>query len=395
MTDETTQQGASGFNADPPKELSFPQGGVDNDGRGGDNNDQVDPREELIAGIEARVQAKREAEMEGLIDASPDRGAEPVDEEQDEQTEPVMEQEPPADPPVKNEHLPEEFQDDPLADYIVMDEANDTPMFVTKVNGEEKYIPLDRARQQLQKHEAAEVSLQNANERQKVLDAREQQILASEQALKAKLAAPAEASPPSVPAAPDVSDQDLEAEAQGIVSSLFSGTEDDAVEHLAKVFKSMRPQQQAVSIDQNAIVEQAANLVDKRRGVKNAQQDAADGLKQFNDSYPDVAADQALFGYADSMTDVIAKEWTEEGRAFRTSEVMMEAGKRTTEWVQSMKSPSPKPKVADNDRHERKRKLRPMPTSQSQGAPTQQGVEPDQTPSDAVAEMRKARGQAF
>jgi hypothetical protein len=349
-----------------------------------------------MAGIEAKINAKRQAEMAGLIDEAPL----PLEEEQEGQKEAAKEQDPPAeDPPaegVKNDHLPEEFQDDPLADFIVMDEANNTPMFVTKVNGEEKYIPLDRARQQLQKHEAAEVSLQNANERQKVLDAREQQILASEQALKAKLAAPAETSPPSVPTVPDVSDQDLENEAQGIVSSLFAGTEGEAVEHLAKVFKSMRPQSNAAPIDQNALVEQAANLVDKRRGVKNAKEDAAAGLKKFNESYPDLAADEALFGYADSMTDVIAKEWTEEGRAFRTSEVMMEAGKRTTEWVQSMKSPSPKPAdTTTNDRHERKRKLRPMPTTQSQSAPTGVVEEPAQTPRDAVAEMRKARGQAF
>ena len=401
MTNETTQQGASGFNADPPKELSFPQGGVDNDARAGDNTEeQSDPREELISGIEARIEAKRMEEMNGLIDAEPPRQeADPVEDPQDEQLEAVTEQEPPADPPaegVKNDHLPEEFQDDPLADYIVMDEANDSPMFVTKVNGEEKYIPLDRARQQLQKREAAEVELQNAKERQKVLDAREAQILASEQALKTKLAAPAEASPPSVPKAPDVSDQDLENEAQGIVSSLFSGTEEDAVEHLARVFKSMRPQQQAPQVDQDALVEQAASLVAKRRGAEDAQLDAEVGLKKFNENYPDIAADKALFNYADGMTDVIAKEWKEEGRAFRTSEVMLEAGKRTAEWVQSMKAPSPKPKAdTNNDRHERKRRLRPMPTSQSQGAPTSQREEPQQTPQDAVAEMRKARGQAY
>ena len=402
MTDETTQQGASGFNADPPKELSFPQGGVDNDARAGDNTEErVDPREAMISDMEAKIEARRMEEMNGLIDAEPPRQeADPVEDPQDEQLEAVTEQEePPADPPaegVKNDHLPEEFQDDPLADYIVMDEANDTPMFVTKVNGEEKYIPLDRARQQLQKREAAEVELQNAKERQKVLDAREAQILASEQALKTKLAAPAEASPPSVPQAPDVSDQDLENEAQGIVNSLFSGTEEDAVEHLARVFKSMRPQQQAPQVDQDALVEQAASLVAKRRGAEDAQLDAEVGLKKFNENYPDIAADKALFNYADGMTDVIAKEWKEEGRAFRTSEVMLEAGKRTAEWVQSMKAPSPKPKAdTNNDRHERKRRLRPMPTSQSQGAPTSQREEPQQTPQDAVAEMRKARGQAY
>ena len=401
MTDETTQQGASGFNADPPKELSFPQGGVDNDARAGDNTEErVDPREAMISDMEAKIEAKRMEEMNGLIDAEPPRQeADPVEDPQDEQLEAVTEQEPPADPPaegVKNDHLPEEFQDDPLADYIVMDEANDTPMFVTKVNGEEKYIPLDRARQQLQKREAAEVELQNAKERQKVLDAREAQILASEQALKTKLAAPAEASPPSVPQAPDVSDQDLENEAQGIVNSLFSGTEGDAVEHLARVFKSMRPQQQAPQVDQDALVEQTASLVAKRRGAEDAQLDAEVGLKKFNENYPDIAADKALFNYADGMTDVIAKEWKEEGRAFRTSEVMLEAGKRTAEWVQSMKAPSPKPKAdTNNDRHERKRRLRPMPTSQSQGAPTSQREEPQQTPQDAVAEMRKARGQAY
>lgn len=399
MTDETTQKGASGFNADPPKEMSFPQGGVDNREQDSENGEtQVDPRASILDDVTAKIEAKRLEEMQGLVESEPPPAeAAPIEEEQ---TDTAKEQEPPVDPPeqaVDNDHLPEEFRDDPLADFIVMDEANDTPMFVTKVNGEEKYIPLDRARQQLQKREAAEVELQNAKERQKVLDEREAQILASERALKAKLETPPEvASPLSVPDAPDVSDQDLETEAQAVVNSLFSGTEGEAVEHLAKVFKSMRPQQTQQPVDTNAIAERAAQIARQRSAQEDAQLDAKTGLEKFKDSYPDIAADQGLFNYADGLTDAIADEWKKEGRAFKTSEVMMEAGKRTEAWVQSMKTPAAKPgPTPNNDRHERKRRLRPMPTSQSQGVPLSQGQEPEQTPADAVAEMRKARGQAY
>lgn len=402
MTNETTQQGASGYNSTPPTHKSFPEepGKVlDNSDEGNDNDAKpVNARDDVLDGIEAKIAAQREAEMASVVEGTP---PEPVAADESRHEEEVREEglaskeamHPPAEK-VENDHLPEEYRDDPLADYIVMDEAQNKPMFVTKVNGQEKYIPLDRARQQLQKHEAAEVRLQNAAEQEKRLQEREAQILASEQALKQKHTEQPVSPPSPLPVA-DVSDQDLDNEAQGVIQSLFNGTESEAVEKLAHVLKTLKapaaPQQ--APIDAEAIVQRTAQVVRTQDAAEAARQDAEDGLAKFAETYPDVNADKALFNYADVMTDVIAAEWKEEGRQFRTSELMMEAGKRTTEWVQSMKAPESGNPQPNTDRHERKRNLRPMPNSQSQPMARQE-AEPDQTPTDAVTEMRKARGQA-
>lgn len=408
MTNETTQQGASGYDANPPKERAFPQSGakpLDKDGEAGDNDEQhVSERDTILEDIEAKIEAQRMAEMAGVVeDPAPaqddDEDPPPVEgQEEDLRDEGLLSKdEMPADKEDdvdnNNGHLPEEYRDDPLADYIVMDEANNTPMFVTKVNGKEAYIPLDRARQQLQKHEAAEVRMKNAAEKEKELNEREQQILASEQALKAKHVEPLQ-SPPSTPPAQDVSDQDLSDEAQSVVQSLFNGSEEDAVTKLAEVLGKVRGAATQQTIDQDEIARRAAAQVRREEAVAAAEKDATDGLAKFNETYPDIAADDTLFRYADAMTDTIAAEWKEAGRAFRTSELMMEAGVRTTAWVQSMKTPEPRKTDTKTDRLNRKRNLRPMPTSQSQAAGTHADEEPEQTPYDAVAEMRKARGQA-
>jgi len=116
--------------------------------------------------------------------------------------------------------------------------------------------------------------------------------------------------------------------------------------------------------------------------------DVNTGFKKFSEDYPEIMADQALFGYADSMTDGIAAENPE----WLPSEVMLEAGKRVREWVQSMKAPEPSAQPTNNDRLERKKQLRPLPRMR-QGTQESEPVEQPQTPSQMMEEIRQARGQ--
>ena len=112
------------------------------------------------------------------------------------------------------------------------------------------------------------------------------------------------------------------------------------------------------------------------------------GYNKFVDSYPEIANDENLFRYADSLTDAIAVENPE----WVPSEVMLEAGKRTREWVETFKTPEPSEKP-NNDRQERKRNLRPMPRAR-QGTPEKEVVEKEPTAGDYITELRKQRGQA-
>lgn len=415
MPKETTQQGASGLPADTPKQKAFPDPsqyshGVDNPSENQDHTGEkpMSERERIMADIDSRIDEQRKAQIaDQMAEYAESMGKTPEQledearraearEEEALENEGLEEESGTVDeesPPSRRDELPPEYADDPLADYIVMDEENNTPMFVTKVDGKERYIPLEQARRQIQKQEAADVRLKNAAERQKILDAREAEIARQEAELAARLQAPVTS--PSEPT-PDVSDQDLLGEAQQFVENMFNNSPDEATASLAQLLANMRHLQNkpAPQVDQNQLAQTTAALVRAQQLEDARQKDAVDGLTKFKTDYPEIMADRALFLYADDMTDSIAMEWDAEGRSFTESEVMLEAGKRTMEWRDriSGKKPAPTPPTT-NDRHERKRKLRPMPRSRSQAQQQAVQEEEAQTPNDIVAEMRRARGQ--
>lgn len=415
MPKETTHQGASGLKPETPKQKAFPDPsqmahGVDNPDENQDHTGErpMSERERIMADIESRIDDQRQAQIaEQMAEYAESMGKTPEQLEEearraeareeealeneglDDESEPVNEETPPS----RRDELPPEYADDPLAEFIVMDEETDTPMFVTKVDGKERYIPLEQARRQIQKQEAADLRLKNAAERQKLLDAREAEIARQEAELAARLQAPVTS--PSEPA-PDVSDQDLLVEAQQFVENMFNNSPDEATASLAQLLANMRHLQNkpAPQVDQNQLAQTTAALVRAQQQEDAKKADAVKGLEKFKTDYPEIMADRALFLYADDMTDSIAMEWDAEGRSFTESEVMLEAGKRTMEWLgqKTGKKSNPNPPT-NNDRHERKRKLRPMPRARSQAQQQVVQEEEPQTPNDIVAEMRKARGQ--
>jgi hypothetical protein len=283
-----------------------------------------------------------------------------------------------------SEGLPAEYADDPLAKFIVMD--GDNPMFKTTYEGEETLIPLEKAQREMQKHVAADIRLRQNTEWQRTLEAREAQLRQNTVALAENLRTRQE-SPPSTPAV-DVDDKSLEAEAREVVSGLFTGTEDEAAAKLADLLKKNRgPTTPAV--DTNQIVQQAVQATRQQISAEAKDADVKSGFKQFSSDYPEIMADENLFGYADSMTTDIAAE----NPNWMPSEVMLEAGKRVREWVQSMKAPEPAPEAQqNNDRLERKQQLRPLPRIR-QGTQESAPIEQPQTPSQMMEEIRAARGQ--
>jgi multidrug efflux pump subunit AcrA (membrane-fusion protein) len=257
------------------------------------------------------------------------------------------------------------------------------------VNGQERLVPLDQAKAQLQKQIAAEVRLQQAAERNKQLDVREAQIRQSEAALQAKLQQMT--TPPSSPARDDADDADLEKESRDVVSGLFRGTEDEAAANLAKLLKGTRSRApQTPQIDPNKLVEQTATVVRKQLSAEQLDRDAREGFAKFSEDYPELLSDPGLFAYADSLTTTIEAEHPE----WKPSQVILEAGKRTKAWVDGIKGPTDDTAApSTNDRRERKRQLRPMPRPASGREPASQPEAPE-TPGSVLAEMRKARGQA-
>jgi len=359
----------------------------------------VNPRDAILDSMEEKIDASRqqdvsqynaelrgELEREGEMPVAPDPKV-PTDAGGAASVQPMHE------PSPEPGAAPQ--QSDDLAEHIVMHEGQ--PMFKAKVDGQDMLIPLDRARQQIQKHEAAELRLQNAANMQRQLETREAALQQNEAALQTRMTQLTQA-PPSA-GTTDVDDPEaLLGEAKELVSSLFTQDEDTAALNLAKLLsKSRAPTAQASApvIDEAQLVARAATVAVAQMTKQQIEEDAKTGFKQFREDYPDIMRDRNLYAMADAMTDEIAAENPD----WKPSEVMVESGNRVRKWVGEMKGdepadPNPKPKVTLEDRQQRKENLVPIPAA---GSAQQQELHEDddqaETPADIIAGIRDGRGQ--
>ena len=316
----------------------------------------------------------------GLDDGAADR----------QQMHPISEPEKPA--------LPTELREDPLADYIEMIDGK--PMFRMKVDGDIVYKDLDSVRTQEQKQEAADRRLQAASEWQKELQTREAAIIERERKMQQQpQAQPTAVSPPSDIA--DVDDLDINAVSKEIVTSMFSGTEEEAAQKLASTLgkianrsaKAAVPQQQ---INADELVQRAKQAAREEFNEDQYKKDVTKAWNDFTTEFKDVHDDPEAFAFADSQTGRIEAEHPDWG----PQQVMMEAGKRARDVViKSKQVLTDPPKVdptndpaPDADRQQAKSNLRPLPKARTGVQPEEQEVKP-QTPSEALAEIRASRNQ--
>src|ERR1041385_8254945 len=171
---------------------------------------------------------------------------------------------------VTDDNAPSEA--DPLADFVVLQGGK--PMMKLKVDGKEKLVPLEAARAQLQKGDAAEVRLQQAAELRKALTAKEAELNAREAKLKSQPSVP--------PAAAD--DKDLDAEVQGVVDSLFTDNAAVAATKLKSVLVKVR-QAATPSIDENTIRNVAVQATRQTLAEDSAKTNLVSGLKKFQTEY--------------------------------------------------------------------------------------------------------------
>jgi hypothetical protein len=282
------------------------------------------------------------------------------------------------------EGLPEEYADDPLAEFIEMD--GDEPMLRTVVNGQQQLVPLEKARANLQKSMAADARLQEAAETRRALEERERQLEERER----QLAASAQNSAPPPDKGAELSNEQLREQARDLVGELFTGTQEEAAEKLAKLIAARSAP--ATSFDPQKLAQQAAAAAREQLSAEARQKDVEKGFKKFKADYPEIANDEVLFQLADGMSTKIAQENPE----WMPSQVMHEAGKRTRDWVKAQRGESPEAETseqppAQNERRERKRTLRRVPRQRQGLQPREdEAVEPE--PADLIAEIRKARG---
>jgi hypothetical protein len=161
-------------------------------------------------------------------------------------------------------------------------------------------------------------------------------------------------------------------------------------------------------VDEKKITRDAARAAVGAIQTVARTKDVRTGYVKFQEDYPDIMGDAKLYKMADDMTDVIARE----NPSWSISDVMYEAGKRTREWVDQIRGVEPvapevpvltpaipaAPSVAlhpTQTRQERKAGLVRMP--QPAAAAVHQEIaeveEAEQTPQEAFAELKAARGQ--
>ncbi len=352
----------------------------------------VNPRDAILDSMDEKIHGERIADQNAFVaEHAEELGLQPAVDSQPDGTAAIEPMHPPEEPPAPAP-LPDGLDQSPYADYIVMHEG--APHMKAKVHGVDKLIPMSRVQAQAQKLEAAEVSMQNAAQLNRELRQREEWIRQNETALQNRMDTLATQPPPD----PGVDDETLVTESREIVKTLFSGDEDEAAQKLAHLMKQSRaPAQTAPAIDVTQIATQAAGMAVSQMTEADIQRDATTGLEQFQTDYPELMADPVLYNIADNMTDVIEQEHPD----WKPSQIMLEAGARTRQWLAQQKGETPAgqtppqpPAGEDPNRQERKDNLVRIPQpalgAQSPHGPTE---EPVQTPADALAEIREARGQ--
>lgn len=377
---EATQQGASA--EEHSQQVAPPEPDT--------NEAPVNPRDAILNNIDEQIDQQRHQEQRAFIEENAEElGMAPPPPEpgpEADGAQAVQAMHPPAEPV---NPLPENLQSHEMADYIVMHDGE--PHMKAKVHGVDKLIPMARVQQQAQKLEAADVSLQTASQMTKDLNQREEWIRQNEAALQNRLAEMNTAPPVGVP------EEDLVGEAKEIVSTLFQGDEDTAATKLAHLLsRSQAPANAAPAIDTTQIANQAAAVAVSQMTERDRNQDALKGLEQFKTEYPEIMADLNLYNMADNMTDVIENEHPD----WLPSQLMLEAGRRTRDWLAKQKGETlpgelPQPSITnDPTRQERKDNLVRIPNP-ALGAVSPHGEyeEPVQTPNDALHEIRESRGQ--
>lgn len=353
--------------------------GLDNAAKNVDNRGKAKTfsRDDMYS----RHEAYRVATEAGELDAPADVGNPIVESEAEIEATEVL---PPTKQAVKTAQAP--VIDGTLRNFIAIGDDG-VPLFRAKVNGQDRLIPLDKAQQQLQKHEAADVRLQQAADATRQSQERLAEVQRREAALTQR---PAQV-PLSVTS--DVDDKAVEQEAANLSKVLLNGTPDEITTALTGVLKRTR-QAPAPAIDRKALVNEAVVTVKQELAVDGHNKSLAKGYSEATSAYPEIFADPNLYTFADNLSTKIAKDSPE----LTPDQVIMEAGKRTRAWVASLKGEKPAATVdttvvSESRRVANKQQLRPVPPARIARAPAAEAAQ-QETPQSILAEMKAARGQA-
>ena len=282
-----------------------------------------------------------------------------------------------------------EQEADPLDNYIQKDESGQ-PLFKMTVDGQEVLVPLAQVQKERQLEQASRKRMDENADWSKNLADREDKLRQEEAALQARFIE----QPPS--GAPDVEELDFKTEAREIFSTLIDDDAEVASDKLASVLANIASRTSSQTpINEADIVNKTREAIREEEAVKTAEAKEADVAKQFQDGYkafetqyPHLAQNPELFAVANSHTNSIAEEHPDWGPA----EVIMEAGVRTDNWLNSLKGAPLTADAETNNRQQQKDNLVAMPASRTAAREAPQTERPE-TPTDVLYNIRAGRGQ--
>ena len=314
----------------------------------------LSPRE---AAIEAMAKNRAEEDKGTIVNAlGEELGEELSDEEYDE-----------ADP--------EPPKPEPESPVFLNDDGEHVMKLV--VNGSEVIRPLNEIVADSQKNLAANQRLQEVAEQRKRIEARENELLQREAALKEQSLLQQKPQP----SIPDVGEGDLD-KAKAFIDRILDGETDNAAEQLAELIVSGR--QQPTPIDTDAISKQAARDAIAQMESVNSEREYREsigkGAKWVNEHHPEITASESLTRFVDAEIEAIM--------ANEPNTMPEDAIKQATEGVLKYMG---KPAQEASSRETNKTGLHREPVRKSLSKKRPEPEVIDNSPTAIIAQLRKER----
>jgi len=254
-----------------------------------------------------------------------------------------------------------------------VDKPADEELVTIVVDGEKREVPKFQVYEQgvrtLQKEAAADKRLEDANRRLKDIEQREAEI-ARYNLEQAALQQNSNSPPPK-------QDVDVQAQARQIIDKILDGDEEEAAKALADVMG----RNNATPIDHSKLIPEVAQQVQRQIEGQRA-------LQSFQQTYPEIVKDPFLFQRTDAETIRVHNEHPE----YSTEQVLMEAGRRTKDWISSISGSTPGDETpgSTKDKVDKKRTTENLKSAHARN-PAAGEIKPPSR-SEVVAMMRKRRG---
>jgi hypothetical protein len=271
----------------------------------------------------------------------------------------------PVDEPTDGEKV------DEINDEIKVDDQIKKQTRTVKIDGEEHEVDDEELIRGYQKNQTASKRLEEAATRLKELDAREAAVR-TEEARIAEQIKKIQAPLPEPQGDDDVADEDYEK----LLNAIYEGNNAEAKKVLGKLQLMGRAQPATPqTVDLDGIADKAAAKATEQIAMRTA-------MEKFQKDYKDIVSNPHLAKVADGFLD-------EEIRSKPFAEAIEEAGKRTREWIAEI---TPKPENTNQREAAKanKEKVDNLPSQSSVSGSANDDV--DESASDTIRNMRKARG---